>query len=256
MNDASAFKLSGLDLRVFPTAEEATLFAAQWLLAEFAAAKVLNVMLPGGNTPLAVYDQTASVGKSLQHLNVFALDEYVGVPLNHPRNCANLIRDRAVRPWDIPDCHYHPLSSLKSEAARSIEVHESKIKAAGGLDLVLLGLGKNGHIGFNEPGSVPTDAGRLVELSEASVNANRLWFDGEFAPDWGVTTGMSTLLAARKIMLLAFGQSKAQAVSDMLSHQPSSACPASFLQLHSQTLVILDELAAAELDFAPRAMEH
>ena len=122
-----------------------------------------------------------------------------------------------------------------------------KISEAGGLDLVILGLGKNGHVGFNEPGSEIDSPGRLVPLSEISINANREWFQGDYAPSLGVTTGMKTILAAKKILLLAFGAAKAPAVFAMLELLPSSSCPASYLQSHPNTLIVLDEQAAADL---------
>lgn len=242
-----------LEVSVFSTPREATLFAAAWLLEEFENNSTCNLMLAGGNTPLALYDEIAAGKQSLGHLTAFALDEYVGVPLEHPRNCANLIRNRAIRPWGIPESQYHCISSRESDAALSIAEHEAKIQAAGGLDLVILGLGQNGHIGFNEPGSIPQDVGRVVPLSSTSTEANRQWFEGEFAPHLGVTTGMSLILAARQIVLLAFGTPKAPAVKGMLSPPSNSNCPASFLQDHPRTFVYVDRLAADHVNLSPSA---
>jgi glucosamine-6-phosphate deaminase len=204
-------------------------------------------MLAGGNSPLALYAAVAARHASLDHLTAFALDEYVGVPLEEPRNCANLILDMAVKPWGIPSNRYHSISSMEDEAPSSIAAHEGKIRSAGGLDVVILGLGKNGHIGFNEPGSDAAAEGRLVPLSDVSINANREWFGGDYVPRMGVTTGMTTILAAKKILLLAFGTAKAPAVAAMLEKAPAASCPASFLQTHSETLIVLDEPAAANL---------
>lgn len=235
------------DVRILADAQAATQFAADWMVEELTSPNTRNIMLAGGNTPLGLYATVAERNAALGHLTAFALDEYVGVPLEEPRNCANLIYDRAVKPWGIPRSNYHSVSSLEAEASASINEHERKIDDAGGLDLVILGLGKNGHVGFNEPGSHLNSEGRLVPLSETSINANREWFQGDYAPCLGVTTGMQTILAAKKILLLAFGMAKAQAVFAMLEQPPSSSCPASYLQLHSNTLIVLDEQAAAEL---------
>jgi glucosamine-6-phosphate deaminase len=235
------------EVRLLADPRAATHFAADWLVDELTSPNIRNIMLAGGNTPLGLYAAVAERKASLRHLKAFILDEYVGVPLEEPRNCANLIYDRAIKPWGIPRKSYHSVSSLEAEASSSISDHERKISDAGGLDLVILGLGKNGHVGFNEPGSEINSPGRLVQLSETSINSNREWFQGDYAPCLGVTTGMKTILAAKKILLLAFGVAKAPAVFAMLKSPPSSSCPASFLQSHPNTLIVLDEQAAADL---------
>jgi glucosamine-6-phosphate deaminase len=236
-----------LNVQIFPDSHLATEFAADWLVRQLTSPGITNVMLAGGNTPLALYAAVAARQASLEHLTAFVVDEYVGVPLAEPRNCANLILEMAVKPWGIPSDRYHTISSAEAEAPSSIAAHEEKIKRAGGLDVVILGLGKNGHIGFNEPGSDATVDGRLVPLSDVSIYANREWFGGDYAPRMGVTTGMKTILAAKKIHLLAFGPAKAAAVAAMLEMPPSASCPASFLQTHPETLIVLDQSAAANL---------
>ena len=236
-----------IDVQIFSDFQLATEFAADWLVRQLTSPGIRNVMLAGGNTPLALYAAVAARRTSLEHLTAFALDEYVGVPLYEPRNCANLILEKAVKPWRIPSDHYHTISSIEAEAPSSIVAHEKKIKRAGGLDVVILGLGKNGHIGFNEPGSDANACSRLVPLSDVSINANREWFGGDYAPHMGVTTGMKTILAAKKILLLAFGPAKAAAIAAMLEMPPSASCPASFLQTHPETLIVLDQAAAANL---------
>lgn len=238
---------STLNVQIFPDSQLATEFAANWLVRQLESPEIQNVMLAGGNTPLALYAEVAARRAALEHLTAFALDEYVGVPLDEPRNCANLILERAVKPWKIPLGQYHTICSIEAEAPSSIAAHDEKIKSAGGLDVVVLGLGKNGHIGFNEPGSDAFAESRLVPLSAVSTNSNREWFGGEFAPHLGATTGMKIILAAKKILLLAFGPAKAEAVAAMLEMSPSASCPASFLQTHPETLIVLDQAAATNL---------
>lgn len=112
---------------------------------------------------------------------------------------------------------------------------------------MILGLGKNGHVGFNEPGSEPQSAGRVLPLSRISIEANREWFGGDYAPSLGVTTGMRTLLSMCCVMILAFGEHKADAVVRMIEGSPTSACPASYVQDHPNSHVFLDRQAAAQL---------
>jgi glucosamine-6-phosphate deaminase len=236
-----------LKVRIFSSPEQATQFASDWLVEQLTKPEPRNVMLAGGNTPLALYASVAERRPLLSHLTIFALDEYVGVPLDEPRNCANLIWDKAAVPWGIPRDQYHGISSSEASAQSAIVAHEEKIRAAGGLDLVVLGLGRNGHVGFNEPGSDALSCGRVVALERISIEANRQWFQGDYAPGWGVTTGMKTILAAKRVLLLAFGPAKAAAVAAMIDDAPSSSCPASFLQTHPGAFIVLDERAAAQL---------
>ena len=115
------------------------------------------------------------------------------------------------------------------------------------LDVAVLGLGQNGHLGFNEPGSAEDSGARIVQLEAISVEANRKWFEGRYAPDQGATIGLKTILAAKRILIMAYGSHKAEAVRAMVEGPRGVECPASFLQGHAETYVMLDELAAAKL---------
>ena len=112
---------------------------------------------------------------------------------------------------------------------------------------MILGLGQNGHLGFNEPGSAENSTARVLELDAISVEANRTWFGGDYAPARGVTVGMKTILAARRILLLAYGPHKAAAAEMMIRGPRTPKCPASLLQGHPQVEIILDHAAAQRL---------
>jgi len=206
-----------------------------------------NVMLAAGNTPLELYRRIGERGLPLRHLKIFALDEYVGVPLEEPRNCANLLRRTAVEPWGVPASNYFTVSSLEADALASVQAHEQRITDAGGLDVLILGLGQNGHLGFNEPGSAEYSPARVLDLDPISIEANRQWFSGDYAPSRGATVGLKTILAARRILILAYGAHKAAAVQMMMEGQRSEECPASLLRGHANVAVFLDEAAAAGL---------
>ena len=207
-----------------------------------------NFMPAAGNTPLEVYRLVAGKGLDLAHLNVFVLDEYVGVPKTEPRNCVNLLRRAVQLAWGIPDEQFHAISSEEAEALPTVLEHEKRIERAGGLDVVVLGLGQNGHLGFNEPGSARDSGARIVPLQKISVEANRNWFDGRYAPDRGVTVGLRTILAAKRVLIMAFGEHKAEAVHAMVKGRVGPQCPASFLQEHGSVQVYLDKRAAAKLE--------
>src|SRR6185295_11646613 len=146
-----------------------------------AAAELLSEWLKGartfmaaaGNTPLELYKLIGQRGPSLAQLAVFALDEYVGVPLDEPRNCANLLRRSVVEAWRIPPSQFFTISSVEKDARATVREQERRIAELGGLDAIVLGLGQNGHLGFNEPGSAEDSIGRVLPLESVSVEANR-----------------------------------------------------------------------------------
>ena len=236
-----------MHLQVFSESAEAYGAATNCLASWLTSPTTRTVMVAAGNTPLDLYQRIAARRLNLSHLNVFALDEYVGVPLAEPRNCANLMRRCVQQAWGIPPAQFHTISSLEQDAPASVREHERKITAAGGLDVMILGLGQNGHLGFNEPGSAEDSAGRLLDLETISIEANRKWFGGDYAPAKGVTVGLKTILAARRVLIMAHGSHKTAAVQSMVNGPRGPHCPASFLQGHPDTHAFLDEAAAAKL---------
>ena len=150
-----------MNICIYPDADAANDAATEWLADWLVQPSTRNVMVAGGNTPLELYRRIAQRQLKLSRLNVFALDEYVGVPLDEPRNCANLLRRSVVEAWGIPPPQFFTMSSLAQDARASVQEHERRIAKAGGLDVVVLGLGQSGHLGFNEPGSAEDSTGRV-----------------------------------------------------------------------------------------------
>lgn len=241
-----------MNVSVHSSARQANEASANLLVRWLLDPGTRSLMVAAGNTPLTLYSLVAWRAPQLPRLEVFALDEYVGVPADEPRNCANLLRRSVAEAWKIPADRFHAISSNPDEALRSAIAIERRIEALGNLDVLVLGLGQNGHLGFNEPGSTPDSTARLLALDPVSVEANRKWFGGDHAPGHGVTVGLRTLLAARRILLLAFGSHKADAVRAMLEGPATPSCPASFLQGHPETHVVLDQDAAVALGPAAR----
>jgi len=236
-----------IQVSIHATADEANAAAADCLADWLTDPRTRTFMPAAGNTPLELYRRIAERRISLGALTVFALDEYVGVPLDEPRNCANLMRRCVQEAWRIPADQFHTISSLEAEALASVREHEQKIMAAGGIDVLVLGLGRNGHLGFNEPGSAADSTGRVLDLERISIAANREWFGGDYAPAKGVTVGLKTILAAERILILAFGSHKSAAVQAMVEGDRDVRCPASLLQGHPGVRLFLDQDAAAGL---------
>jgi glucosamine-6-phosphate deaminase len=236
-----------MKVQIHATPGTATLAAAGLLETILRSPRTRRLMVAGGNTPLPLYDEIAPRSLPLSDLEVVVLDEYVGVPLEDPRTCTNLLRRTVAEAWGLAPGRFHGLSSLEGDALAAVRAHERRIEATGGLDAIVLGLGPNGHLGFNEPGSEPDSKARLLDLQPTSIEANRRWFGGEHAPAQGATVGLATILASRQAILLAFGAAKADAARAMIEGPRSARCPASWLQGHRAATVFLDAAAAAGL---------
>jgi len=234
-----------MNICIYPDAEAANAAATECLAGWLAQRSVRNLMVPGGNTPLELYRRIAERRLDLSRLNVFALDEYLDVPFDEPRNCANLLLRSVANAWRIPLSQFFTVSSLEADALASVQKHERRIADTGGLDVIVLGLGQNGHLGFNEPGTAEDSLARVLDLDSISVEANRKWFSGDYAPAKGVTVGLKTILAARHVLVIAYGAHKTAAVKAMVEGPRDPRCPASLLQGHPDTRVCLDESAAA-----------
>ena len=186
---------------------------------------------------------------SFQRTTSFNLDEYLGVAAQNPQSYRSYMDREFFDRIDIDKQNTHLPSCEDGQNPRLVgPEYELKIQAAGGIDLQLMGLGANGHIGFNEPSSSLKSRTRVKTLTPQTLKDNsRLFSDNEFQPKLAITMGIATIMDARSILLLATGESKADAVSKMVEGPVSAMCPASILQMHERATILLDETAAAGL---------
>ncbi|NRG39359.1 glucosamine-6-phosphate deaminase [Rathayibacter sp. VKM Ac-2835] len=247
---ATAFA-PGTTVRVFDSFAEASRAAAD-LVAERVLrdpAAVLGVAT--GSTPSLLYRELAgrvAAGRiDFSGVSAFALDEYVGIAPGHPESYRAVL-DREVRlPLRMGSVHVP--DGTRADGEQAGRDYDAAIRAAGGVALQILGIGGNGHIGFNEPGT-PHDVGtHVVRLERSTREANARFFDGrlEQVPESAITQGIATILAARSLVLLASGAAKADAVARALLGPVDVDCPASALQGHPDVTVLLDREAAALL---------
>jgi len=217
------------------------------LLAETLAARPEAVLLlPAGATPIPFYAElvrrtrAGRIDPARAHL--FQLDELCGVGPADPRGFHAFLREHLIEPLGL-SARFHGLDGTRAPQAE-IERHRRALEALGPADLALLGLGANGHVAFNEPGSRVTDAARVVALEETTLRGLARAFP-EGAPRQGITLGMAEIAAARSLVLLVTGASKADVLAHVLAGPPTSACPASLLASSARFLVLADENAVA-----------
>ena len=185
---------------------------------------------------------------SFAGVTTFNLDEYVGLPPDHPGSYHSYMRAALFDAVNLDPGRTHLPRGDAPDAQAEADRYESAIAAAGGIGLQLLGLGRNGHIGFNEPTSSLGSRTRVKTLTRETRAANRRYFDADDAvPRFAITMGVATILSARACLLLATGAAKAEAAAAMIEGPVAAACPASALQLHPRVTVVLDQAAASRL---------
>lgn len=200
-----------------------------------------------GSTPLTTWDALASSGQDFAHVSAFALDEYLGLTPGHPESYAEVVRREVTEKLGLDRRNVHVPGDEGMDAGAGPRF-ESAIARAGGIDVQVLGIGRNGHIGFNEPGSSFTSRTRVVDLAPQTRLDNARFFPSlEDVPTQALTQGIGTLRDARRLVLIAFGAGKAPAVAAAVCGEVATALPASAIQLHDDVTVIVDEAAATML---------
>ena len=209
--------------------------------------------LATGSSPLALYDRLAARTRSgaldLTSVDAFALDEYVGLPPGHPQSYATFIRDQVVRPLRLDPTRVRVPDGGAADLEVACAAYEQAIEDCGGIDVQILGIGANGHIGFNEPSSSLSSRTRVKTLAPQTRQDNARFFDdADQVPRLCVTQGLATISNAGTLVMIAQGEHKASAVAAAVEGPVSASCPASLLQTHPRAVVILDEQAAGALE--------
>ena len=208
-------------------------------------------MVPTGTTPLGMYrglvERHEREGLSFARATFFNLDEYLGLPRDHPASYHAYMREKFYGLVDVDPGRVHVPDGAAPDPEAECRRYERAIRAAGGVDLCVLGIGRNGHIGFNEPGASFDSRTRVVRLAESTRRVNATDFEGERAPERAISVGMRTISDSREVLLLASGANKAEAVAAAVGGEVSEDVPASALRLHPNVTLLLDRDAASSL---------
>jgi glucosamine-6-phosphate deaminase len=209
-----------------------------------------------GSTPLPVYQALRAKVRSgavdASRARVCQLDEYVGLPAGHPESYRSVVLREVVEPLGLSEDSFMGPDGAAEDIQAACEAYDAALAAAGGVDLQLLGIGTDGHIGFNEPCSSLASRTRIKTLTEQTRVDNARFFDGDIGqvPHHVITQGIGTILESRHLVLLATGEGKAEAVAQTVEGPVASIVPASALQLHPHATVVVDEAAASKLKLA------
>jgi glucosamine-6-phosphate deaminase len=209
-----------------------------------------NLGLATGGTPLAMYDNLIEMYQNdeinFSEVQTFNLDEYCGLKADHPNSYHHYMYQNFFNEINIKKENIHIPDGAAEDSKQECKRYEKSIKKARGIDLQILGIGSNGHIGFNEPAENLNVATEVVDLTEETIEANSRYFDSkDEVPKKAISMGMATILKADRIVLLASGESKAEAVKKTVSGKISTQVPATLLQTHPEITILLDQEAAS-----------
>lgn len=208
--------------------------------------------LATGSTPVSLYQGLIAAANnaliSFKSVTTFNLDEYLGLEGTHPQSYRYFMNEQLFDHVDINKANTHVPPGDARDPIEACLRYEEQIKAAGGIDIQLLGIGRNGHIGFNEPSSGLMSRTRVKTLTKATIDDNARFFgEDEYQPHLSITMGIGTILDAKKVVLLATGENKADAILATVEGALTASCPASALQLHTNAVLVIDEAAASKL---------
>jgi len=242
-------------LLIHPDSDRANRWTARYIADRINAfkRKPFVLGLPTGSSPLGIYREFVkmhSEGKlSFKNVRTFNMDEYVGLPADHPQSYRYFMMENLFNHIDINKKHIHILNGMAKDPQEECRLYEKAIAAEGGIELFLGGMGGNGHIAFNEPGSSLASRTRIKTLAKETRMANARFFDGglEKVPVTALTVGVGTLMDAREIVIIVTGKGKARALRAVVEEGVNHMWTLSCLQMHPKAVIVCDEDAAEEL---------
>lgn len=209
--------------------------------------------LPTGSTPMGTFKELIKMyqaGKlSFENVVTFNMDEYIGLDEKHPQSYHHFMWENFFKHIDIKKNNVHILNGMTKNYEKECELYENTIKAFGGIHLFLGGLGEDGHIAFNEPGSSLTSRTRVKTLTSDTIQVNSRFFDNDISkvPTTALTVGIGTIMDAQEVMILATGSKKARAIHHAIEGSINHMWPVSILQMHQHGIIVCDEDATNEL---------
>jgi glucosamine-6-phosphate deaminase len=253
-----------MEVIIMNSYNEMSVLAAQ-MISEVIRRKPRCVLgLATGGTPIGTYKELILLhqteGLDFSSVVTFNLDEYVGLPPEHEQSYHHFMREEFFRHINIPSQNTYLLDGLAEDLTAECKAYEEKLIEVGGIDIQLLGIGANGHIAFNEPGSSLGSRTRIKTLDERTIRDNARFFDSpDQVPRYALTMGIGTIMDAKKLLLLASSKEKTEAVSKTVEGPITAMVPATIVQLHPKATIITDKAAAKKLTRkypgAPRTLD-
>lgn len=240
-----------MEIKIFKTAEEIGAAVAKIFTDEVKKNPSCVLGLATGATPIPTYKNIIATyekgGISFKDVKTYNLDEYCNLPKSDKNSYYTFMHEQLFNGLDILEENVHFLNGNAEDCEAECKRYDDEINNAGGIDIQLLGIGNNAHIGFNEPADEFTNGSFKVQLTESTINANKIYFDENPMPTHALTMGVKQIMSAKKIILIATGPKKAEAIKNMVEGPVTAQVPASILQEHQDAVIFLDEAAASLL---------
>lgn len=240
-----------MEYRVFSSTDGLALFCADVFTDLMTKKRNCVLGLATGASPVKTYRELIRRYEagliSFADVTTFNLDEYCGLPRDDKNSYYTFMHNNLFSHVDIREENAHLMDGNAADPGKEAAAFDRMIEEAGGIDIQLLGVGRNGHIGFNEPTDAFSEGSFKVKLKQSTIDANSIYFDESPMPRYALTMGIGTIMKARKIVLIATGEKKAKAVKAAIQGDVTPQCPVSVLQTHPDALLLLDEEAASLL---------
>ena len=240
-----------MKVTVLKTAEEIGVAVAKIFTDEVKANPNCILGLATGASPIPTYNNIIKTHKeegiSFKGVKTYNLDEYCDLPKADKNSYYTFMHEQLFNSLDILEENVHFLDGNATDTDAECKRYDNEINEAGGIDIQLLGIGNNAHIGFNEPADSFTDGSFKVKLTDSTIEANKIYFDENPMPHYALTMGVNQIMSAKKIVLIATGPKKAEAIRNMIKGEVTPQVPASILQNHDDVEIFLDEAAASLL---------
>lgn len=241
-----------MNVKIFNSASEIGVEAAKLIINKIKENGSAILGLATGSSPIPTYKELINAYNdgdiTFKDVKSFNLDEYCGIPASDKNSYYTFMHENLFNYIDIKEDNIKVPNGNPDNVDEYCQSYDNKIKEAGGIDIQLLGIGRNGHIGFNEPANSFTKGTYKVKLTDSTIEANKRFFEKvEDVPTEAITMGVESILNAKEIILIATGKDKAQAIHDMVKGAVSPSCPASILQMHSNVHIFIDTDAASLL---------
>lgn len=243
-----------MEVIIQPTHHQLAVIASELIRDALLKKPNLVLGLATGSTPIGLYKALVKMHREenldFSKVITFNLDEYIGIPIEHPQSYHTYMSMHFFDHVNIPSENQHIPQNTTEKHETFCTSYEEAIVCAGGIDIQVLGIGTNGHIGFNEAGSSLSSRTRIKTLSHSTLQANAPHFDGNIntVPELAITMGIGTIMDAKHCLLLASGEAKSDAIANAVEGPITAKVPASILQMHPKTTVLIDEEAASRLE--------
>lgn len=237
-----------MEVRVFNTPEEIAVACADIFTEQLIKKPASILGLATGASPVKTYNELIKRYKngdiSFAEVKTFNLDEYCDLPRDDKNSYYTFMHENLFNSVDIKEENVHILDGNALDADKEAKAFDDAIDNEGGIDIQLLGIGTNGHIGFNEPCDAFSDGTFKVKLTDSTIKSNSIYFENDSMPRYALTMGINSIMKAAKIVLIATGASKADAIKATVDGEVSPMCPASILQKHPDAVLLIDKEAA------------